>query len=138
MVFITFDNIEFKADTTDNDFELNYDTVIESDDNENGNDNDRNNERVHLVPRRGTNREVNRPNQVARNAREQDRIGQVANSRPRTAAAPINEPRDVRIAQNTRMTRSQGQAPEIPNVLPSQIERSKTLQNKFKELHKLN
>ena len=53
---------EFKADPTDNDFELNYDTVIESDDNENGNDIDRNNDRVHLLPRRRTNREVNRPN----------------------------------------------------------------------------
>ena len=95
---------------------------------------------MHLVPRCRTNREVNRPNQVAGNAPEQDRIGQVDPDRPRTAAAPINEPRDVRIAQrnNDRKTRSQGNAPEIKNVLQNPIENSKHLQNKCKELHRLN
>ena len=127
------------ADPTDNNVDLN-ETVIERDNNEDGNDNDSNNDRVHLVPRRETNREeVNRPNQVAGNAPEQDRIGQVDPDRPRTAAAQINEPRDVRIAQrNDRKTRSQGGAPEIENVLQNPIERSARLQNKFKEIHKLN
>ena len=65
---------------------------------------------MHLVPRRGTNREVNRPNQVAGNAKEQNRIGQAANSRPQTAAAQINKLHVVRIAQrnNDRKTCTQG------------------------------